>query len=40
VVSYEGIAELHGDSLRVRQIGRAYFRGHARREGIIEIDDD
>ena len=36
----EGIAELHGDALRVGQIGRANFRRHARRERIIEIDDD
>src|SRR5580700_7193445 len=36
----EGIAELYGDALRVHKIGRANFRRHARREGIIEIDDD
>ena len=36
----ERVAELHGDALRVVEIGRADFRRHARRERIIEVDDD
>src|SRR5580700_11059250 len=36
----DGITEMYSDALRVHKIGRANFRRHARREGIIEIDDD
>ena len=40
VIGDEGVAELHGDALRIREIRRGDFCRHARGERVIEVDDD